>query len=147
GAALGFGEDESALENRLCVQGEVFGLPIGVKPVSFHGFCDVGLDLGGVAADGAVDGVADRRMRLVSLLDQGACEAGEFADLAFQNGFAKVDVAENPIEWVGVGVIGGGVEESAGRLRPMVSRRDCEVLLAREVMEERSLGYSGGGAE
>ena len=54
-AALGLGEDESALQNRLRVQREVFGGPIGVKPMSFDRFCDVGLDLSGVAADGAVD--------------------------------------------------------------------------------------------
>lgn len=59
----------------------------------------------------------------------------------------KVDVGQDPIEWVVRIVIGCRRELGPGRLRPVLRRRHAQRFLVREMVEERTLRDPRLGAE
>jgi hypothetical protein len=146
-ATFGFGENERALKDGLGVECEAFGGPVGVDSVHLDGFGDVGFETGGVLADAFIAGVAERWMGVVDLLHHGSDKARELGQVAAEERFAEVDVAEEPVEWVGEEVVGGGGEEVSGGEAPVLGCLEGEVFFAFEVMEEAAFGEFGGFAD
>ena len=147
GAAFGLGENERALQHRLCVQREALRRPVASDAALLHRLGDIGFDLFGMAADAGVAGVANGGMGVVDLLHHRADEAGEIRHVALEQRAAEIDVAEHAIERILVRVIGRGREEGAGHLRPVIRRRNGERFLAVEMMEERALRHAGARAQ
>ena len=101
---------------------------------------DVGLQRQGVAGDLALAGRADRRVGGVGLLHHGAEQAGVFGQLALEDLAAEVDVAEQALERIRGGLVGGGGEDAGGHLAEVGGGGDAELLLGAEVVEEGALG-------
>ena len=59
----------------------------------------------------------------------------------------EIEVAHHPVQRIVEPVIGRLGEQAAGRHRPMFRRRNSEIFLASEVVEERALGDAGRRAE
>ena len=112
-----------------------------------HRRANIGLEGLGVAADDPRGGDAHLRMGLIGLLDDRADKAGEIRQVASQDGFAELDVGDEAAERVRGLVVGRRSEEGRCRRIPMRDRRQRQVFLALEVMEEASLGQSGFGAD
>jgi len=79
-------------------------------------------------------------MRVVDFLNHGPDETCEVRQVALQNCFAEVHIRKQPLERIGQLAVGRGGEEGAGHVSPIRSRRESQVLLAFEVMEEAALG-------
>src|ERR1700730_10330674 len=86
-------------------------------------------------------------MRVVGLLTHGAEEAGELREGSRQDAGAKIDVAEQAVQRIGELAIRRCAKEPPGHLGKMLGRRDREVFLAFEVVEERALGQAGCGTD
>ena len=83
----------------------------------------------------------------VGLLNDRADKAGEVGQVAGQDGLAKLDVSDHAAERVRGLMIRRRGEEGRRRRIPMRDRRQRQIFLALEVMEEASLGQSGLGAD
>ena len=105
---LGFGQNERALQNSLCVKGEALGSPVATDAVTFDRFLDVRYDRRRVAADTGLARLTNLGAALVDFLHHRADEAGELRNLAREHGLAKIDVAKNAVERVRAPVIGRG---------------------------------------
>ena len=86
-------------------------------------------------------------MCVVNFLHHRAEQAGVVGKLARQHRPAKIDIAEEAVERVGMSAIGCAREEPLGHGAEMPGRRNAERLLAVEVVEERALGDAGCRAE
>jgi len=100
----------------------------------------------GVSGDVFVAGSADRRVGFVGLLHHGSEETGELGELAHEDGFAEVDVAEKPANGIGQDSIGGGNENALSESGEMLRGGEGEIFLAFEVMKEAAFGEVCGGA-
>ena len=145
--ALRFGQNERALQHRLRVQGEALCGPIAFDFVLFARGFDIGFECGGVAEYAGLAGGADGVVRRERLLHHRAGKAGELCGPAFDERGAEIDVSEHPAERIAMRMIGRGCKESARRLRPIIRRRDREIVLAFEVMEEGALGDARSAAK
>ena len=83
----------------------------------------------------------------MGFLDGGAGVAAPLPDVAREQFLAKVHVAEQPVERLGFGMIGRLREELRGAIVPLARRRDGQVFLAGEMVEEAALGDAGGGTD
>lgn len=147
GIIASLGQDEPALDDRLHVSREALWSPIVRDATLLSRVRDVGLECGRVAEDAAAAGIANVRGARVDLLRHGSHETGEFREVASDDRLAKGNIGENTIQRVDRIVIRRCLEKARRRLGPEVGRRDPQGVLAREVMEERTLGDIGCPAE
>ncbi len=97
-------------------------------------------DLLDVVAESFVAGFTDEGVRVVDFLDHGAQQAGVFGELAFQNGDAEIDIAQEAVERVEGGVVRGGGEQMLGHGTKVSGSFDGELFFGFEVMEEGAFG-------
>ena len=146
-ALPGLGQDEGTLDHGLDVQRQAVGAPGctgGVKPPRLG---DVFRKHRAMHPKLRVAGLADGGVRVVDLLHQGAEQAGVVGQLALQDGDAKVDVAEQPVERVGMGLVRRGAEHPIGHTAEMPGGDERQFFLAAEVVEEAALGQRRGIAD
>src|SRR5277367_38065 len=129
------------------MQRQAPGAPRGADPVLLHRQSNVRFDLGGVSADARLAGLADFRVGRIYLLHHRAHQTGEFGDFSFEDGFAEIDIAQDPVERVAVPVVWRRLEKTPRDLGPVICRGDRQSVLALEVMEERALRDAGLRAE
>ena len=95
----------------------------------------------------ALQGVANGRRGIVGFLDHRPDQAGEFRHRPGQDGPAKVEIAEHPIQRVVMIVIRRRFEEPTGCRRPVIGRRHAQCFLAGKMMKEPAFGHPGGTAQ
>ena len=144
---FGLGQYERALEDCLRVQGEAFCSPLSAKAALPHRLGDVGLYLLRVPADAGFASRSNARARLEGFLHHRADKASELGNVAGEQLFSEVEVAEDTRKRICVQVIRSSGKKLARNLRPVAGGPDTEVFLALEVVEEGALGDPGGGAE
>src|SRR6185437_4886104 len=132
--AFGLGQDERALQHRLGVKRQASRRPITANAVTVHGFGDIRLDLGRVAADAGIARIANLGAGLIDFLHHSSDKAGEFGNRAGEDRLAEIDVAENPLERISMAVVRRG-------------RGNAERFLGLEVMKEGPLGNTSFGAQ
>ena len=147
GTLGGFGENESALKDGLREHRETLRRGEGVRRVKPLCFCDVLGDLGGVLDHVLFAGGTECRVSLIGFLHHGSEQAGEFGKVAFEDGRAEVEIAEDAIQGVVGGVIWGGLEETLGHFGEVVGRSEGEFVFGLEVVKKAALGEFGGGTD
>ena len=100
-----------------------------------------------VPENGGTAGGAHVIGRRENFLHGRASEATDCLERSVGDRRAEVEVAEDPLEWIGVPVVAGRRKKRRGYIVPMPRRRDTELVLGGEVMEERALGYARCPAE
>src|ERR1700730_14982483 len=139
GAVLRLGEYKGALQHRLRIECQALSTPSRRWCVErLRGFDILG-DLCRVHADISLTRATNRGVRIVGLLHHGAEEAGEVGDRPGDERTPEIDVAEQAIQWIGELAIGCRAKKLLGQLREARGRRDGQIFLALEVMEERAL--------
>ena len=113
GVALGFRQDERALQHGLRVQREACGGPWRADVVKLHRIGNVGFHLGGMTADACIARVPNLGVGSVCLLNHRAGETGELCNLTAQHCLAKIEVAEDAIKRIVESVVGSGSEKRA----------------------------------
>jgi len=146
-ALFGLGQDECALDGGLGVKSQAFRSPVPFHAALTDGFFDVGHEGGRVAGDALAAGLADGRMRVIDFLDHGSDQASEAGKLASQDGFAEIDISQQPIDRIGERMVGRGEKKCARAFAPVRGGGQGEVLFAAEVVKEAALGQAGVRAD
>src|SRR5215472_4983677 len=139
-SCFALGQDERALEDRLRVQSEAFCRALPAKTALPHRLGDVSLYLCRMPADAGFASRSNCRTRLECLLHHRAHKARELGNVACEQPFSELEVAENALQWVRVPVIRRGRKKLSGDIGPMLDGGDAEVLLALKVVEEGAFG-------
>src|SRR5262249_17455533 len=113
--------------------------PSGAYSALLHRRLDVLLDLSRTVVDRCPTCPHEVGMRCVNLLNHGASEAGNFADFLLEHHLSKLEVAQNAVQRVVMGVIRRRGEYGVRALGPVVGAGNGQSILALEVMEERTL--------
>jgi hypothetical protein len=135
------------LQHGLHVQRKTLRRPLRADAAKSHGFGNIRLDRRRVIADACLAGIADLGIGLVDFLHHRSDKTRKLRNVAGKEGPAEIDVTENPLERIGMAMIGRGREQRAGRLGPIVGRRDGNRFLALEVMKEGPLRHARFGAK
>ena len=140
--ALGFGQDERALQRGLGVVRQALCGPVGIRRVQRACLGDVFGDGLGVRVNTHPARITNGGVGFKRLLHHGAQQAGEIGQLALQNLGAKVDVGEHPLTRVGNLLIRRAGEQAAGHLGPITCGLNRQLFLALEVVEEAALAHA-----
>lgn len=141
-AALGFSENERALNRGLCVEREILWLPRGVWGVHRLGGGDVFGDDCRMHGNAVFAGHGDARMGLVDFLHHRAEQAGVIGQFALQNFRPEIDVSENAITRVSDQRVRRVREQSSGHRVPVFDRHQRHLFFAFEVMKVAALGHA-----
>lgn len=137
---LGFGENKGPLNHGLCIKPKTFHAPGSVRSVDLLGCLDVTNNQGRMSADVFVAGLTNDGVRIVSLLNHGAQQAGKLRDLPLDNIASEVDIAQQSVQRVGGLIISCLRKEFIGHGGKMFGDGNRQLLFAFEVMKEAAFG-------
>jgi len=146
-ALLGLCQDESTLDHRLHVGSEARGAPLPGVAGALLGLGDVRFQHGEVLAEAFLARGTNLRMRLIRLLDHRTQQTGELGQLTAQQRLAQFHVGEKPLDRIRQRQIGNRGEKPLGHRGEMPRCLDGQILLAGEMMEERTFGHARGRAQ
>src|ERR1700674_428192 len=147
GLPMSLGEDESALDDRLHVEGEALCGPVGLDPMLAHGSSDDPCKRGDVLGDALLARVAQLRVGRVRFLNDRPGETGKIRELPGQQGLAECQIGEQLIERIRLAVVCCAGKDAVRVLAPVRRSCKCEVVLAVEVMKEAALRHAGRRAD
>jgi hypothetical protein len=107
----------------------------------------ISLKRGGVRANTGLARRPNRRACAVHLLHHRTDETCELGDCPFQERFAEIEVAEDPIQRIGAVVVRRRLEKRSRNFGPMFRHSDRKRFFALEVVKERTLGHPRVNAE
>lgn len=89
---LGLRQDESPLQNCLCMQRQTCSAPGGSYPIELHRRRDIRFHKGGVSADAGLARRANAGVGAIDFLHHGADETGELGNFSFENRLAEIQI-------------------------------------------------------
>ena len=139
---LGLGQNERALQHRLCVQRQTFRRPCGSWRVARLGSTHHFFNFYDMRLDASKTGIPDRRMGDELLLRHGAqqaCGVGQCAP--FQKLATKIHIADQLVQRVFKPMIRRLRKGPAGHIGPEGGCRYGQLFFARKVVKESALGH------